>query len=87
MRTKKGRQLWHGPFSKNDRLEHAQWSGRGPPADLRRDRAQAAVRPAMAVYGPKVPWNVATIRGVDVFSGPRLRKYLRARPGPGASGR
>ncbi|HTQ90671.1 MAG TPA: NERD domain-containing protein, partial [Streptosporangiaceae bacterium] len=38
-----------------------------------------AVRPAMAVYGPKVPWDVATIRDVDVFSGPRLRKYLRRR--------
>ena len=31
----------------------------------------------MAVYGPKIPWMVATIRDVDVFSGPRLRKYLR----------
>jgi hypothetical protein len=37
------------------------------------------VRPAMAVYGPKIPWDVATIREVDVFSGPRLRKYLRRR--------
>jgi hypothetical protein len=35
------------------------------------------VRPAMAVYGPRIPWDVATIREVDVFSGPRLRKYLR----------
>jgi hypothetical protein len=33
----------------------------------------------MAVYGPKIPWDVATIRDVDVFSGPRLRKYLRRR--------
>jgi len=33
----------------------------------------------MAVYGPKIPWDVATIREVDVFSGPRLRKYLRRR--------
>ena len=37
------------------------------------------VRPAMAVYGPRIPWDVATIRDVDVFSGPRLRKYLRRR--------
>ena len=35
------------------------------------------VRPAMAVYGPRIPWDVAEIRDVDVFSGPRLRKYLR----------
>ena len=33
----------------------------------------------MAVYGPKIHWDVATIREVDVFSGPRLRKYLRRR--------
>jgi hypothetical protein len=33
----------------------------------------------MAVYGPRIPWDVATIRDVDVFSGPRLRKYLRRR--------
>jgi hypothetical protein len=33
----------------------------------------------MAVYGPRIPWDVATIREVDVFSGPRLRKYLRRR--------
>ena len=25
VRTKKGTQLWHGPFSKKDRLQHAQW--------------------------------------------------------------
>jgi hypothetical protein len=37
------------------------------------------VRAAMAVYGPKIPWDVATIREVDVFSGPRLRKYLKRR--------
>ncbi len=33
----------------------------------------------MAVYGPKLPWDVVSIRDVDVFSGPRLRKYLRRR--------
>ena len=33
----------------------------------------------MAVYGPKLLWDVVTIREVDVFSGPRLRKYLRRR--------
>jgi hypothetical protein len=31
----------------------------------------------MAVYGPKIPWDIATIRDVDVFSGARLRTYLR----------
>ena len=36
------------------------------------------IRPAMVIYGPTVPWTVARIGGVDVFSGRRLRKYLRA---------
>src|SRR5579859_563322 len=35
------------------------------------------VHPSMAVYGPKIHWDVASIRDVDVFSGPRLRSYLR----------
>jgi hypothetical protein len=80
VRTKNGRQLWHGPFSKKDRLEHAQWEAQRA-ADLLSGEVgkPVAVRPAMAVYGPKIPWDVATIREVDVFSGPRLRKYLRRR--------
>ena len=80
VRTKSGRQLWHGPFSKKDRLEHALWEAQRA-ADLLSGEMDkpVPVRPAMAVYGPKIPWDVATIREVDVFSGPRLRKYLRRR--------
>jgi hypothetical protein len=80
IRTRNGRQLWHGPESKKERLEHARWE-----AQQASDRLSAAlgikveVRPAMAVYGPPVPWDIATIRDVDVFSGPRLRNYLRRR--------
>ncbi len=80
VRTKSGRQLWHGPFSKKDRLEHAQWEAQRAADLLSGEMGKpVAVRPAMAVYGPKIPWDVATIREVDVFSGPRLRKYLRRR--------
>src|SRR5208283_37101 len=80
VRTKNARQLWHGPFSMKDRLEHAHWESQRA-ADLLSGAMgkPVAVRPAMAVYGPKIPWDVATIRDVDVFSGPRLRKYLRRR--------
>jgi hypothetical protein len=80
VRTKKGTQLWHGPFSKKDRLQHAQWEAQRA-ADLLSGATgkPVVVRPAMAVYGPRIPWDVATIRDVDVFSGPRLRKYLRRR--------
>jgi hypothetical protein len=80
VRTKSGKQLWHGPFSMKDRLQHAQWEAQRA-ADLLSDATgkPVIVRPAMAVYGPRIPWDVATIREVDVFSGPRLRKYLRRR--------
>ncbi len=87
VRTKNARQLWVGPESKKERLEHARWEA-GQAADLLTRHADrqllsglpsgtVEVRPAMAVYGPKIPWDVATIRDVDVFSGGRLRNYLR----------
>ena len=80
VRTRNARQLWHGPFSMKGRLEHAQWEAQRA-ADLLSSATgkPVSVRPTMAVYGPKIPWDVATIREVDVFSGPRLRKYLRRR--------
>ena len=63
-----------------DRLEHARWESERAADLLSGEMGKpVAVRPAMAVYGPKIPWDVATIREVDVFSGPRLRKYLRRR--------
>jgi len=40
---------------------------------------EITVRPALAIYGPKIPWDIATIRNVDVFTGPALRKYLKRR--------
>jgi len=80
VRTRNARQLWHGPFSMKDRLEHAQWEAQRASDLLSGEIGKpVSVRPAMAVYGPRIPWDVATIREVDVFSGPRLRKYLRRR--------
>lgn len=78
VRTKNARQLWHGPFSQKERLEHARWEA----AQASRLIGDALgepieVRPAMVVYGPQIPWGVATIRDVDVFGADRLRKYLR----------
>ncbi len=87
IRTKNARQLYHGPFSKKDRLEHARWESERAAEHItaHADRqlldslpgGTVRVRPALAVYGPKIPWDIATIRDVDVFSGPRLRTYLR----------
>jgi hypothetical protein len=87
IRTKNARQLWLGPFSKKERLEHARSESERAAEyiTLHADKrllenlpgGTVRVQPAMAVYGPKIPWDVATIRDVDVFSGARLRIYLR----------
>jgi hypothetical protein len=78
VRTRNAKQLFHGPFSQKDRLDHARWEA-AQASDLIGDALgeQVSVRPAMTVYGPAIPWGVMTIREVDVFAGDRLRKYLR----------
>jgi Nuclease-related domain len=82
VRTRNGRQLWHGPFSQKERLQHAHWEAAQASERIGRALGEpVSVHPAMAVYGPPIPWGVATIRDVDVFSGDKLRKYLRKRPG------
>jgi hypothetical protein len=70
--------LYHGPFGQKDRLEHAAWEAAQAASLLSRALGEAiAVRPAMAIYGPTVPWIVATLDGVDVFAGRRVGKYFR----------
>jgi len=73
-----GGQIYHGPFSQRHRLEHARWEA-AQAARLLSDATKQAidVRPVMVIYGPKIPWNVIGLLGVDVFSGSQLRKYLR----------
>ena len=78
VRTGAGTQLYHGPFNQKDRL-----------MDARREAAQVStlvgaalgqqvdVQPAMVIYGPTIPWVVASLRGVDVLAGRRLRRYFR----------
>jgi hypothetical protein len=78
VRTRNGIQLWHGPFSMKDRLEQARWESEQAATRLSGALGtQVTVRPAMAVFGPRIHWDVATIRDVDVFGGRRLRRYLR----------
>ncbi len=80
VRTWNGKKLYHGPDSKKGRLEHAAWEAKQASEILSAALGtDIQVRPAMAIYGPKIPWNVATIREVDVFTGPALRKYLKMR--------
>ena len=78
VRATKGGRLYHGPFSHADLLNDALWA-----ADEARGLLSAAlgeqiaVQAALVIYGPTIPWTVASISGVDVLSGRRLQKYLR----------
>jgi hypothetical protein len=70
--------LYHGPFSQKDRLEHASWEAAQAAGLLSKALGEPiAVRPAMAIYGPTVPWIVARLDGVDVFAGRRVVRYFR----------
>jgi len=72
--------LYHGPFSQKDRLAHARWEAAQASRLLSDDLGrEVTVRPAMVVYGPVVPWAVATLREVDVFAGRSVGKYFRGR--------
>lgn len=78
VRASHGGELFHGPYSQADRLREARWQAQRA-GDLIAAVLGEPVRvqPAMVIFGPTVPWIVVRIAGVDVFSGRRLRKYLR----------
>ena len=78
VRAIQGSQLYHGPFSQRDRLEHARWEAAQASRLLSNALKRTIdVRPAMVIYGPKIPWNVVSLYSVDVFSGSTLIKYFR----------
>jgi Nuclease-related domain len=80
VRSASGRMLYHGPFSQQARLEQATWESSQAAELLSKALGQRiTVLPAMTIYGPTIPWIVASLDGVDVFSGRRLRKYFRRR--------
>jgi hypothetical protein len=80
--------LYHGPFSQKDRLAHARWEAAQASRLLSADLGyEVSVRPAMVIYGPTIPWTVATLRGVEVFAGSAVRKYFRGRSRAARSGR
>jgi Nuclease-related domain len=78
VRAGSGNALYHGPASKKERLVHARWEAtqvaRLVGAALQQE---LRVRPVMVIYGPKVPWVVARLRGVDVLPGGGIRKYFK----------
>jgi hypothetical protein len=72
--------LYHGPFSQRERLAHARWEAAQAAYLLSRQlRQPVAVRPAMVIYGPAVPWAVARLRGVDVMGGRSVVRYFLSR--------
>jgi hypothetical protein len=80
IRQSNGKQLWLGPESKKDRLDHARWEAEQASKRLSDKLGmEVEVQPALAIYGPKISWIVLAVRGVDVFSGDELRKYIRRR--------
>ena len=86
--AKAGPVLYHGPFSQKDRLAHARWEAAQASQLLSTDIGrEISVYPAMVIYGPKIPWTVANLRGVDVFSGRAIGKYFRGRSKAARSGR
>jgi hypothetical protein len=70
--------LYHGPYSQAERLAHARWEA-AQAATLIGAEVQhpVSVSPAMVIYGPAIPWGVTTLRGVQVFSGKRVRKFFK----------
>lgn len=74
------RDLFHGPQSQRDLLDHAASNAREAAASLSEIlRQRVHVTPAVVIHGAHVPWKVLDIRGVDVLSGKRLARYLRGR--------
>jgi hypothetical protein len=75
-----GNRLYHGPESKSERLDRAVWEARQASDYLSGALGTGiTVRPALAVFGPRIPLDIATINGVDVLSGPALPKYFKRR--------
>lgn len=70
--------LYHGRFSKNERideaLEEAKRAEELISAELGRD---IKVRASLAIYGPGMSWDSHRLRGVDIISGTKVRKWLR----------
>lgn len=72
--------LFHGPQSQRALLDRAAGQAREAADSLGAAlRQRVDVTPALVIHGPDVPWKVLTIRGVAVFSGKRLARYLRGR--------
>ena len=73
--------LYHGPFSQKDQAGARALGGRpGHPAAHRRTRpSRSPSSPAMVIYGPMVPWTVATCAASTSSPAATSAKYFRSR--------
>ena len=71
-------QLYHGRFSKNDRIDEALEEARRAQELISEELGrEIKVRASLAIYGPGMPWDSHRLRGVDIITGTKVRKWLR----------
>ncbi|MDA8372511.1 MAG: nuclease-related domain-containing protein [Nocardiopsaceae bacterium] len=70
--------LYHGRFSKNERIDEALEEARAAARLISEELGREIhVRASLAIYGPGMPWDSHNLRGVDIISGTKVRKWLR----------
>ncbi|GAB3213955.1 hypothetical protein GCM10027294_50130 [Marinactinospora endophytica] len=70
--------LYHGRFSKNERIDEALEEARTAERLISEELGRPiTVRPALAIYGPSMPWDHHNLRKVDIIVGTKVRKWLR----------
>lgn len=80
VRVQTHRKLYHGPFSQKERLDEARWEAtRASELISEKLNREISVVPSLAIYGPKIPWKILSVRDVDVFDGSRVRKWITKR--------
>lgn len=70
--------LYHGKFSKNERLDEALEEARVAQRLIGEQLgSDVFVRPSLVIYGPRMPWDIHRMRGIDVIKANNVRKWLR----------
>ncbi|WP_372339581.1 nuclease-related domain-containing protein [Nocardiopsis sp. CC223A] len=71
-------QLYHGRFNKNQRIDEALEEAKRAEELISKELGrEIKVRASLAIYGPGMPWDSHRLRGVDIISGTKVRKWLR----------
>ncbi|HEY3903139.1 MAG TPA: nuclease-related domain-containing protein [Streptosporangiaceae bacterium] len=70
--------LFHGPVNQVEKLDHARYEADRAAALIGAELGhKVRVRPAMVLHGPKLPWVIMRLKGVDVFDGGHVGNYFR----------